>query len=332
MHSLIALLITVCFIIPLPAYAYEIDKDNLQGTHEDLTRAAVDRSILRTTPLLSDLGIDATKTYKDSEGKSRKLLDLIPAGAAYEDNTPNFLRHFFDPTNNQGLSAYLVVSGTASPDYILDDDVCSSSPCAHSSFSWKAARGDFLDALTKPDQTAREKAWAHMFESLGHIVHHVEDMAQPQHVRNEPHDPFFKDCEGILALDCLRHGALYEAFTNRPEQRAFLSRYFSLLPPVYPQYPDKFTSARSFWKNGTNAAWGSGLAEFSNHNFVGAHTEFGNDTYAEPRLSGESEVSLAQLCQEHDVPVCGAFLFQLLNLSVVTFGHNDVADRLTNSS
>lgn len=75
----------------------------------------------------------------------------------------------------------------------------------HNHFSWEDARQNFFLALTAqrdPNtdgmRTAQERAgdaqervhrWATVFRSLGDVVHLLEDKAQPQHTRNDKHDP-----------------------------------------------------------------------------------------------------------------------------------------------
>ena len=54
-------------------------------------------------------------------------------------------------------------------------------------FSARIAAQKYYEALTAPDPTSRLAAESLMWQSLGHVAHHIEDMAQPQHVRNEPH-------------------------------------------------------------------------------------------------------------------------------------------------
>ena len=61
-------------------------------------------------------------------------------------------------------------------------------------FSFKDARRYFFEALSGTGffgQSASGRAanFGLMFQSLGHVIHHIQDMAQPQHVKNEAHPP-----------------------------------------------------------------------------------------------------------------------------------------------
>jgi hypothetical protein len=54
-------------------------------------------------------------------------------------------------------------------------------------WSWPVARGYFYQALTASTAAEREQAYADTFRALGQIMHLVEDMAVPAHVRNDLH-------------------------------------------------------------------------------------------------------------------------------------------------
>jgi hypothetical protein len=49
------------------------------------------------------------------------------------------------------------------------------------------AREYQLKSLTETTKVDREKNAALLFRTLGQVIHLVQDMAQPQHTRNDPH-------------------------------------------------------------------------------------------------------------------------------------------------
>ena len=51
--------------------------------------------------------------------------------------------------------------------------------------SWIRARGAYFAALTLREPAAREAALAETFQALGQIMHLVQDLAVPAHVRND---------------------------------------------------------------------------------------------------------------------------------------------------
>ena len=75
------------------------------------------------------------------------------------------------------------MSGTATaPDWAIDKVEADGQL-----YSFKQARTYFYDGLTKPAKADRDSKLATMFRTLGDVVHLVQDMAQPQHTRNDGH-------------------------------------------------------------------------------------------------------------------------------------------------
>ena len=68
---------------------------------------------------------------------------------------------------------------------------------ARPDFALPDARDYQYQSLTAPSRQVRDRYTALMFRALGQVLHVVEDMAQPQHTRNDPH----ADCaEGVSWL------------------------------------------------------------------------------------------------------------------------------------
>ena len=173
---------------------------------------------------------------------------------------------------------------------------------------YKDARKYFYQALiTTGAQKDRDALWGKLFQSIGKVIHHVQDMAQPQHVRNDQHVD--KPIPGYF------NPSAYESYTraNREGIKAFFS-----LPGPEPVYtgsnPGAFKTPRDFWKN----SGGSGMAEFTNRNFVSAGTNFvlyqgqpvAGVTYASPMPAGPpQDVPVSQLSpppSQDIVTYCGA--------------------------
>ncbi len=93
------------------------------------------------------------------------------------------------------------------------------------------------------------------FRALGHVVHLIQDMAQPAHVRNDPHLTVNDNPDNILNED----QSWYEKRTSSNIRNYNLLGY----PPV------RFNDFNSFWTGG-----GKGLADFTNDNFVSEDTNF----------------------------------------------------------
>ncbi len=242
-----------------PANAYEI------LTHQDLTEAAVDRSVLVTDPTaLNNLGLkgvrDKTQQFPNSRQVPQEVLELFRTGADFEDSiypTVRVTRHFYNPLTGQGLDVWWLPTQTSSPDWALAPRGSDS----NQENSYADARQYLYDALTKPAKKDRDTAFGRTFQTLGQVVHHLQDMAQPQHVRNDAHPP------GPTH-------SLYERWTDREEVRGRIAQQFT-----NPASVAAFNSPRRFWHTeppGPNSpASGQGMAEFTNANFVSAGSNFG---------------------------------------------------------
>ena len=222
--------------------AYEI------ATHVYLSETALKESVLANSAakresigLRFDLNDDRQR-FRDSKSTAATVLELIQNGAEYEDDflslPPRPLNHFFDPATGGGLYIELLplvgivpeavlaliaavnATSQASPDWALDSTVANN-------FSRKALSSFMYDAYTKPQKAERDASTGHVFETVGRLIHHVQDMAQPQHVRNDPHlhfDLFEQLCPtppnpGLEDPICpiyraLRAPSLYEQWTK----------------------------------------------------------------------------------------------------------------------
>lgn len=180
---------------------------------------------------------------------------LMRFGAGEEDGETRPFNHFFDPQNGgRPLTLLGVVLGATSPDWILEDRFDFG---GKQTFSYKDAKNLFYVALTEPNKDTRDRSLGRTFESLGHIVHHLQDMAQPQHVRNDDH------CDNLACVLVLRYKrSAYETYTLRRGSQLPLAGY------GVADY-GTFDVPRKFWENS-----GKGIAEFTSENFVSIKDEF----------------------------------------------------------
>lgn len=267
-------LISLLFLMSASAFAYNTN------THSDISEKAVLESQLQLdTSLLKDLGINPTQEFKNSAGKNGSFLETIRSGAVLEDDQPRPLNHFFNPVNGAPLSLGGMSLGvnSTSPDWILEDKG-DQSLFGDQKYSYKDARAYFYDALTKSTKADREKNFGLMFESLGHVMHHIQDMAQPQHVRNDQHLELDSGkYEIALCLISINTCAAYFGVKN-PSLYEKLSSSMTLpftgYAPVYPNPNDvtAFSLPRKFWTDDQIKL--RGLADFTNANFVSAGTNF----------------------------------------------------------
>lgn len=125
------------------------------------------------------------------------LTEHFGRGAINEDDGggARYRKHFYNPIDNTGLIVPLAPAQRSSLSWAF-------APTSDNSYSWHAARHHYYQALTAPTARERQLALASLFYSLGHIAHLLQDCAQPQHTRNDPHVP------GI-------DGAPYEQWVSR---------------------------------------------------------------------------------------------------------------------
>jgi len=250
------------------ARAYEV------STHRIITAHAVERSQVYTnSSILADIGMASYQGEVSSD---------IVFGVQVEDtvnadlNIARVFNHFYDPQFNnyagRGLTVAGVTFGHASPDWALEDrgDV-STYGVATKQFagmeqqnSLREAQRDLWYVLTGQNPTTRSDRAVDMLYTLGSVVHHLQDMGQPQHTRNEQH--------------ALGPNAYYEGYT----QDNFNASIAAMLPAAPNQYPiPQLGSARAYWFSQQSAVDRVprylGMAEFTAHNFVSNATGFFSD-------------------------------------------------------
>ena len=281
------------------AWAYK------EETHEDMSEQAVEASVLakdqRALPNLGLQSLGSKQNFPDSNDSGKTIVNLFRFGSRFEDDGSRAINHFFDPTRNQPLRPYgipLVINYT-SPTWTLEDRA----DIVDQEYSYKNARQYFYDALTKSDRAERDKNFGLTFQTLGQVIHHLQDMAQPQHVRNDAHldRPQEFDFLGTKIPNPAYNPSLYEDYTRKLGANLPLGTH----PAV------RFTKPRDFWATANGA--GRGLAEYTNANFVSAGTNFSldeegqalpNARYPSPRPSGVWEsLPIETLFAERGEPV-----------------------------
>src|SRR5262245_56557036 len=105
---------------------------------------------------------------------------LNPQSADEQIERPR--HHFFDVQR----SGDGIANGFPAPDWALG--LLGRGPSADQNhFSLADARVYQLRSLTDSSRQDRDRHTARMFRTLGQVIHILQDMAQPQHTRNDPH-------------------------------------------------------------------------------------------------------------------------------------------------
>jgi hypothetical protein len=233
-----------------------------------------------------------------------------------QDAAPGILRplnHFFDPYNNTPLTIATYGVALKNVDWALGTSDAFQQPDAQSSprtnhFTVVDAREVMFRALTLKtraqdsfvdlgtgDTAAQERQrqmyWITTFRALGDVLHLLQDMAQPQHTRDEKHS-------GIVCRTwaCpFGHSSVYEKYIRARTigQRTFktLGPYFRPVAitskplPLATSYPiPNFARYSDYWSTapGVTSLIGSGLADYSNRGFFTEQRNFGSTKYRAP--------------------------------------------------
>ena len=161
-------------------------------THARITRDAVQKSdfgasgadqLLDVSQILDCEGTDAVADNHRTAG------GWVREGAVREDDyglgesaSFRFRNHFYNPLNGQGYSLGLI-SGIPAPDWGLDDQAIYDQQL----YSLRRAHDYYYASLTASSPDTRTQQLALTFCTLGHVMHMIEDMAQPQHTPLDSH-------------------------------------------------------------------------------------------------------------------------------------------------
>jgi hypothetical protein len=207
-----------------------------------------------------------------------QIAQLFRYGSCFEDNEGILvglrpLAHFYDPQHNgRGITG-----DPNSVNWMLTRTGFSNAT-GENHFTYMDAREAFYKALTRNNtggnNTAADQArdrreqWALAFQTLGHVVHHLQDMAQPQHTRHDDH------CDATVKCGTLGkyRPSAYEKYL---QSRVDLVRGLASTATA----PILFGLPREFWSmQGDNITGhypaNQGIAAYSSTNFVTARTDF----------------------------------------------------------
>lgn len=270
-----------------PGWTFEI------YTHRDLTEEAIHLvEADLNTYLIKNLGLEGGLNVAVTGGTPR---DLMKQGSIDEDTeafASRVLNHFHDPLSNHGLFLS-AISWSLAP---------MGSQFPGGDWSWNDAREYYFKALTSETKAERDENWGKTFEALGHVMHLVQDMASPAHVRHDPHlsDKGRGDVDGLhdfmdnqLVSDYVGSGIgpdtsiLEQAGATRAEP---FSNLFD-----HNQYTGSNPSA--------SLGGQAGLAEYANANFfsddrIPGQPRFFNNSITNPEWRSYPYPSLTELVPE----------------------------------
>lgn len=277
-----------------PANAYD-DK----VTHPELTKAAVASSQLETY-LMQNYGNQFAKGINLTLLNDKSVVNWLTAGSTAEDadRWPYCRRstHFLNPLipwNQAGLSELAICTMYNSPGYLSKYSALTwatgyeaqAGPIVSpnkQAMGWDNARNYFYSALSSAGNVERETNFAKSLQAVGQVLHLLQDMAVPAHVRND-----------FITSHLLQQGRSnpYELYVfNNNDMIKNLQKW-----QIDAVRPD-FTASRltDFWDTieGASVApyqivaevvsgdksyqFKAGLAEYTNANFISEGTFFSN--------------------------------------------------------
>jgi hypothetical protein len=236
--------------------------------------------------------------------------------------------HFYDPQFDRALTVpALGTIGARAPDWALVNGTTSRAGLDDSAgrtnlynlgaakeAMWRALTGKTTagadatpetSGITIDPEGVRKAYWATTFRVLGDMVHLLQDMAQPQHTRNDSHSGL--GCVKLIGcagghdsyyehyVDALTLGTgsftLSEGFLNQSSGKPISITPYPLPYGAYPALPmAKFKNYSDFFSTGTgdggNQA-GVGLANYSNRGFYTVGTNADSSTYPLPARSAQ---------------------------------------------
>src|SRR5262249_33378540 len=185
---------------------------------------------------------------------------LNPQSADEQIDRPR--HHFFDVQR----SGDGIANGFPAPDWALG--LLGRGPSADQNhFPLADARVYQLRSLTGSTRQDRDRHTAKMFRTLGQVIHVLQDMAQPQHTRNDPH-------VGCALIQFIAgEKSWYEAYTEtRARTMNYRNRNVASRSLVFAGYDSiSLPTYRDYWAN----PMGSGLADYSSRNFFSVGTNLG---------------------------------------------------------
>jgi hypothetical protein len=269
-------LFLLCLLLPATAFSYA------RPLHRRITTAAIALAA-QHNDFLDRIGTTSVATF----GTSDTVDKLAADGADQEDALLRSLNHFFDAANRTSLktpSHVCFTFGERADLWAIDG--------SGNQWSFSDARAWLSTAIVGLSPNQRNIGYRNLFTNLGHGVHLIQDMAQPEHTRNDQH------LVGSITPtgDCTP-GSLYETWTLHHltdtyprEMLSDAASYFTGTTVV------RFNSYSDYFSNSQN----EGMADLTNRNFVTQDTNYGDEagsagpsgrcaTFTQPSLADATE-------------------------------------------
>ncbi|MCA0363052.1 MAG: hypothetical protein LCH67_03355 [Bacteroidetes bacterium] len=194
---------------------------------------------LNLTASVSGTGMKTGGKLTTTEGKmDMSVKNWIISGGIWADEPEvlNSLRHFYDPTQNEG-SRYLTDQSRGIMGYVqsaygvydnpkIDGVEWAVSHSAHD-YTWVQGKIAVKDAFNTADPTKRKELMGKAWRCLGETLHMIADNATPAHVRDDAHPAPLGDSEYFGDPDTFEE---YMDYLGQNEKTQGLFKKWSQLP------------------------------------------------------------------------------------------------------
>lgn len=205
--------------------------------------------------------------------------EYIVKGSENEDAFGRWMRHYYDPVHNRGLS-YLGTQWQSSKEWAKD--TIAQATYKIQDLPERTLYGSLKDLFSGEtdfswDRAIYEYVWGDKkrgLTALGHILHLIEDASVPDHVRNDPHPAFGKRISGIAPSFFAAFLEHHDDFNASPYESfaVFDRKSVNIAEKIKHEQPLTLPSIDEYFER---------MAGYSNNNFFSEDTILSRD-YREP--------------------------------------------------
>lgn len=236
-------------------------------------------------------GVKEIITSSITANQSLEVSEWFRDGGLYEDKPPKVLpyirsaNHFHDPLTDKGFT------GLPSGDSAI---VWSQKPVGQQwiggHYSWFDTREKFYGALVATDKVDRDEKLAETFRGVGQLMHLMQDMSVPEHVRNDFHglpayEEWLADKNNATAANIINVALATPKYPDAGLLRQPSVQGSTAPIPIANLFDTNLFTGRT--ADGTTSL-AYGLSEYANANFFSPDSIFAS-SYPFPRWSAMQE-------------------------------------------
>jgi len=223
--------------------------------------------------------------------KGKRARTWIEDGAELEDKGSKLqfatgkarsLNHFHKPTKllaDAGLTDFTVYNGMSAILWAQDGGAQLDKP--EGDWSWQTIRDYYHKNLIATNEAMEEQNLANLLRGLGHQMHLLQDMSQPEHVRNNTHMIDGGGYSGFETWAANNNKIIKKKIlTSIPGVSVNLTVPFPGDPSLSP-VANLSDTRRYFASQTPSVSYDQGLSEYTNANFFSHQTIFAHERFAD---------------------------------------------------